>query len=130
MSQRVLVVDDEEGVRRTIDKVLSLEGFKVTTVSDGNRALRILDGDVFDLLVVDIYMPDLDGIGLMRELRRRQDSTPVLAVSGGGESPHAFDSQGALAVARAFGAAVLPKPFTVDELLDGVRRALNGGAAP
>lgn len=125
MAQRVLVVDDEEGIRHTIDRVLSLEGFSVTTVSDGNRALRALDGDVFDLLIVDIYMPDLDGIGVLRELRRRQDSTPVLAVSGGGDSRHSFDSQGALSVAQAFGATVLAKPFTVDELLEGVRLALG-----
>lgn len=125
MGQRVLVVDDEESIRRTIDKVLSLEGYSVTTVSDGNRALRALDGDVFDLLIIDIYMPDLDGIGVLRELRRRKDSTPVLAVSGGGESPHSFDSRGALSVAQAFGATVLAKPFTVDELLGGVRAALG-----
>lgn len=125
MAQRILVVDDEDAVRRTIDRVLSVAGFNVTTVSDGNRALRALDGDVFDLLILDIYMPDMDGIGLLRELRTRNDDTPVLAVSGGGDSRHSFTSESALSVARAFGAEVLAKPFTVDELLDAVQAALG-----
>ena len=114
MGPRVLVVDDDAAIRRTLDRTLSVAGFQVTTVTDGNRALRTLDGDVFDLLIVDIYMPDMDGIGLLRELRRRKDRTPVLVVSGGGESPHAMDPEGALTVARAFGATVLAKPFGVD----------------
>ncbi len=129
MGQRVLVVDDDAAIRHTLDRTLSVAGFAVTTVSDGNRALRSLDVDVFDLLIVDIYMPDMDGIGLLRELRRRKDPTPVLVVSGGGESPHVMDPEGALAVARAFGATVLAKPFGVDELLASIETALGSSRA-
>lgn len=126
MARRVLVVDDEADVRRSIERVLDVSGYQVTAVSDGARALRALDGDTFDLLIVDVYMPDMDGLGLMRELRTRGDSTPILAVSGGGESPHTLDPEGGLAVARAFGAGVLPKPFTVDELLGAIGALLDG----
>jgi two-component system response regulator MprA len=125
MARRVLVVDDEAGVRRSIERVLSVAGFHVTAVPDGAQALARLDAEVFDLLIIDVYMPDMDGLGLMRELRSRNDRTPILAVSGGGDSPHALDPEGALAVARAFGAGVLPKPFTVDELLGAVSALLD-----
>ncbi|MEQ9568612.1 MAG: response regulator [Longimicrobiales bacterium] len=130
MARRVLVVDDEADVRRSIERVLEVSGFQVTAVSDGARALRALEGDTFDLLIIDVYMPDMDGLGLMRELRNRGDSTPILAVSGGGDSPHTLDPEGALAVARAFGAGVLPKPFTVDELLGAIRPLLDEPAGP
>ncbi len=127
MGRRVLVVDDEADVRRSIERVLSVAGYSVTSVSDGNRALRALEADTFDLLIIDVYMPDMDGLGLMRELRSRNDTTPILAVSGGGDSPHALDPDGALAVAQAFGAGVLRKPFTVDDLLGGVEAQLGSG---
>jgi len=126
MARRVLVVDDEAGVRRSIERVLSVAGFQVTAVSDGARALERVESDVFDLLIIDVYMPDMDGLGLMRELRSRNDTTPILAVSGGGDSPNALDPEGALAVAQAFGAGVLPKPFTVDDLLGAVSALLDG----
>ena len=125
MARRVLVVDDEAAVRRSIERVLSVAGFQVTAVSDGARALQKLEADVFDLLIVDVYMPDMDGLGLMRELRSRNDPTPILAVSGGGDSPHALDPDGALAVAKAFGADILRKPFTVDDLLGAVSKLLD-----
>ena len=125
MARRVLVVDDEAGVRRSIARVLSVAGFHVTAVPDGARALHRLEADVFDLLIIDVYMPDMDGLGLMRELRSRNDETPILAVSGGGDSPHTLDPEGALAVARAFGAGILPKPFTVDDLLGAVSALLD-----
>lgn len=127
MARRVLVVDDEADVRRSIERVLEVSGYSVTAVSDGARALRALEGDTFDLLILDVYMPDMDGLGLMRELRHRGDQTPILAVSGGGDSPHSLDPSGALSVARAFGAGVLPKPFTVDELLGAIDALLAPG---
>ena len=96
MSRRVLVVDHEAGVRRSIERVHSVAGFHVTAVADGARALDQLEADVFDLPIVDVYMPDMDGLGLMRELRSRNDPTPILAVSGGADSPDALDREGAL----------------------------------
>jgi CheY-like chemotaxis protein len=125
MARRVLVVDDEAGVRRSIERVLSVAGFQVTTVADGARALQKIEAEAFDLLIIDVYMPDMDGLGLMRELRNRSDRTPILAVSGGGDSPNALAPEGALAVAQAFGAGVLPKPFTVDDLLGAVSALLG-----
>lgn len=126
MARRVLVVDDEAGVRRSIERVLSVAGYHVTAVADGARALQKLEADVFDLLIIDVYMPDMDGLGLMRELRSRGDTTPILAVSGGGDSPHALNPEGALEVAQAFGAGILPKPFTVDDLMGAVTELLDG----
>ncbi len=124
MSIRVLVVDDEPDVSRLIERVLVAEGYDVTTLGDGLAALKRLSTERFDLLIVDVFMPDLDGLGVLRELRSRKDETPVLVVSGGRFSPDEARADGPLAAARAFGASVLPKPFSVDELLTAVRNRL------
>ena len=77
---RVLVAEDDPGVRETLEAALSFEGHRVTTVPDGAAALTALAEDPPDLLVLDIGMPELDGLEVSRRLRKISD-VPILFLS-------------------------------------------------
>ncbi len=78
----ILVVDDEENIRQLIKKYANYEGYKVTEASDGLEALEICGQCSFDLIVLDVMMPELDGFSALRREDRR---TPVLMLSARGE---------------------------------------------
>ena len=67
MSARILVVDDEANIRALIDEILSEEGYDVTTAADAKEARSARKRQDFDLVLLDIWMPDTDGISLLRE---------------------------------------------------------------
>jgi CheY-like chemotaxis protein len=113
----VLLVEDEPAVRDYVARVLRGAGHRVTAANDGAEALAVASraGEPFDLLLSDVVMPGLGGLALARELRGRQPDLKVLLVSGYTEE--ASD-------ASAAGFDLLPKPFTAEELIERVRRAL------
>lgn len=78
---RVLVVDDEPGVRTALDRGLTAEGFEVVTASDGPTALRTALTGGFDVIVLDIIIPGLSGYRVLQQLRTEGVDTPVLLVS-------------------------------------------------
>ena len=81
----ILVVDDEENIRQLIKKYANYEGYKVTEASDGLEALEICGQCSFDLIVLDVLMPELDGFSALRRLRQEDRRTPVLMLSARGE---------------------------------------------
>ncbi len=81
----ILVVDDEENIRQLIKKYANYEGYKVTEASDGLEALEICGQCSFDLIVLDVMMPELDGFSALRRLRQEDRRTPVLMLSARGE---------------------------------------------
>jgi two-component system response regulator ResD len=81
----ILVVDDEENIRQLIKKYANFEGYKVTEAADGMEALDICAQCSFDLIVMDVMMPELDGFSTLRQLRRKDKRTPVLMLSARGE---------------------------------------------
>ena len=81
----ILVVDDEENIRQLIKKYANYEGYKVTEASDGLEALEICGQCSFDLIVLDVMMPELDGFSAPRRLRQEDRRTPVLMLSARGE---------------------------------------------
>ncbi len=81
----ILVVDDEENIRQLIKKYANYEGYKVTDASDGLEALEICGQCSFDLIVLDVMMPELDGFSALRRLRQEDRRTPVLMLSARGE---------------------------------------------
>ncbi|NIP31692.1 MAG: response regulator, partial [Candidatus Dadabacteria bacterium] len=74
---RVLIVDDEPGVRESMSLILKIEGFSVDTVRDGINALKLIDsGKDYDFIICDIKMPVMDGLEFLAEFKsRRKDST-------------------------------------------------------
>lgn len=80
----ILVVDDEEKIRQMIRKYAVFEGYEVTEAADGMQAVEIASKEDFDLIVMDIMMPELDGFSASREIRK-QKQTPILMLSARGE---------------------------------------------
>ncbi len=80
--KRILLVEDDRNLSRSMDIMLTLEGFEVITVYNGDEALNKLFRKPFDLLITDIVMPYLDGLELIRKLRSINRNIPVMVVSG------------------------------------------------
>jgi DNA-binding response OmpR family regulator len=117
---RILVVDDDPGIRQLLTDVLELEGHAVTTAVDGLDAVQVLDAACPDFVVLDVMMPHLDGYAVLRRIRERSgDPVPVLMLTAAAEPD---------AAARAWADGVdyyLAKPFLADEvtnLIGGVLR--------
>ena len=118
----VLVADDDESIRKTLERGLSAHGYEVTTVENGVRALEILGSDAIDLVVTDINMPSMDGIELLIRLVEQRPGLKVIAISGGG----LFPKEELLTDARLLGAVdVVEKPFDIDTLLRRIESALD-----
>ncbi len=121
--KRVLVMDDDRNMRDIIRLFLEKAGYEVLEAADGAEGLRLCSDGSVDLAIVDIFMPEKDGLEVMGELRNRAVGTPVLAISGGGSSqmPEMLNH------ATAFGAKdILPKPFSEGELVAAVERLVGG----
>ena len=119
---RILVVDDDVLVRETIALALRNAKHEVSEASDGLRALDMLDRGPVDLVVTDILMPEIDGIGLIMAIRKQRPSLRILCISGGGRDSN-IDY---LPMAANLGAhTILAKPFTPKQLLAAVEAALR-----
>ncbi len=81
---KLLIADDEDNIRKLISKYASFEGYEVTEAPDGMTALEILRTKDFDIIILDIMMPDIDGFSVCRELRKSKN-TPVIMLSARGE---------------------------------------------
>src|SRR4029078_3904313 len=84
MMARILVVDDEANIRALIDEILSEEGYDVTTAADARHARAARKDNEFDLILLDIWMPDTDGISLLKEWNESGAAGTVVMMSGHG----------------------------------------------
>ncbi len=108
---KILVAEDDGGARNGLRLFLRLQGFEVTTVSNGTEALAACEGQEFDLIITDYLMPGINGMILLSQLREKQIKTPVILVGG------TISTFGAKEILRERDfAAVLPKPFDVEDL--------------
>ena len=115
----ILVVDDEDGVRESVREALSDEGYRVVDTGDGTEVLRIIDEHCPELVLLDIWMPQMDGIGLLKEIKSQRPDINVVMVSGHGNIHTAV-------TATKFGAFdFIEKPVSLDGLLSTVQRALG-----
>ena len=119
LRKTILVVDDEDGVRESVREVLSDEGYRVVDTADGGRVLDLIKQEKPGLVLLDIWMPDVDGIGLLKEIKSQEPDLNVVMVSGHGNIHTAV-------TATKFGAFdFIEKPVSLDGLLLTVRRALG-----
>ena len=120
---KILVVDDRQVVRETLKQVLEKSGHEVDLANNGQEALDRYAVNPADLVVLDMFMPVLNGFDALVEFRQRHGDVKVLAMSGGGE----FVLEDALEEAKNLGAQrVLAKPFQMTELLRAVDEMLVG----
>ncbi len=125
MSETILVVDDEDNIRHTLRGVLADEGYEVVEAPDGRRALELLQHIEPRLAIVDVWMPEVDGIELVERMRAQAPGVPVIVISGHGTI------ETAVRVIRLGAFDFLEKPFPLDALLRVVGRALSdGGSGP
>ena len=121
MTKRILVVDDDENILSLERTILEQKGFDVTAAAGGAEALKLLAGQVFDLVLLDVMMPEIDGFTVCRKIKEdpRLKDVPVifLTAKGGGE---------ALAEGFESGAVMyINKPFTANKLLTIVNTMLD-----
>ncbi|MDR3456161.1 MAG: response regulator transcription factor [Verrucomicrobiae bacterium] len=112
---RVLVVEDEKKTASFVRKALQAEGFAVDVCHDGEAALAAAAATPFDVLVLDIMLPGRDGLSVLRQLRERKSTTPVLLLSARGEVNERVEGLNSGAD------DYLPKPFELAELVARVR---------
>jgi FixJ family two-component response regulator len=89
MSRNILVVDDEPNVRLNYRVTLELESFTVAEANCGAKALEQLGASHFELVILDMRMPEMDGLDLLAEMRQRGINTPVVIITAYGDIPHA-----------------------------------------
>ena len=119
---RVLVIDDQDSIRRVVRRALEQDGHEVFDASDGELGMEILESHSFDVVITDIFMPGQDGIVTLRQVRKRFPEVKVIVISGG-------DSTGMMDLrqdAELLGAVTsLQKPFNAREIMDVVRSVLG-----
>jgi DNA-binding NtrC family response regulator len=117
--QVILIVDDEEGLRDGLSKLLEGEGYAVVAAETGEEALQILQQSHIDLVLTDMRMPGMDGIELLKKIRERHGELGVIILTGYGQIESYIEAMN-------FGAIeYVSKPFKVNELKFIVNKVLN-----
>ncbi|MET0221813.1 MAG: response regulator [Tardiphaga sp.] len=124
---RILVVDDDKAIQLITKLLLEREGHAVCCADDGSQALQVFRETAFDLLIVDIFMPGMDGLETMKMVHKQHPLTPVIVISGIATSSRTT-APDFLAMSTKLGAVCsLQKPFRSDALLAQVARGLASG---
>lgn len=114
----ILVAEDEEDIRTFLARLLSDAGARVTTAANGAEAIQMASMGVYDLVVTDLRMPEMDGMNLLRSLRRIVPRTRIVMITAYGDVRTFVEAMG-------FGAdAYVRKPFTVNQILSVIQSAL------
>src|SRR3972149_1610345 len=116
---KILVVDDELNMRLVLSAMLRKEGFEVAAASDGQQALKSLEEENFSAVVMDLKMPNLDGMGLLSQVVKKYPATPVVIITAHGTIATAVEAlkKGAF--------DYITKPFEQDELKSVVHKAVR-----
>ncbi len=121
MKPRVLLVEDDAAIRAGLQMNLKVEGYETATASDGEEARRLVFDERWNLILLDLMLPKIDGLEILRELREKGVSTPVIVLSARGQE---FDKVAALEMGAD---DYVSKPFGLAELLSRIRAVLRRG---
>ena len=120
--QNVLIIDDNPMLRSTLKEILEFNDFAVAIAADGNQAMEEFQKNQPDLIIVDILMPEKDGIETIIALKKLEPSVKIIAMSGGGNAGFASF----LHMAKLLGANdTIEKPFTTQRLLEIINGVLS-----
>jgi len=119
MYPSILIVDDEPSILQSLSGLLSDEGFEITTAANGYEALKIVDFESPDLVLLDIWMPGIDGIETLKEIKKNNPHIQVIIISGHGTIETAVK-------ATKLGAFdLIEKPLSIDKVIVAINNALN-----
>ena len=119
MFPSILIVDDEPSILQTLGGLLADEGFEVTTAANGYEALKIIDSESPDLVLLDIWMPGIDGIETLKEIKKENPTIQVIIITGHGTIETAV-------TATKLGAYdLIEKPLSIDKVIVAINNALN-----
>ncbi len=119
MYPSILIVDDEPSILQSLSGLLSDEGFEITTAANGYEALKIVDIESPDLVLLDIWMPGIDGIETLKEIKKNNPHIQVIIISGHGTIETAVK-------ATKLGAFdLIEKPLSIDKVIVAINNALN-----
>jgi two-component system response regulator AtoC len=116
---RVLVIDDDPGVRDYMEALISRQGYRVFAVADGEEAIRTLEATQPDLITLDVVLPGMDGLETLKQLKQRLPEVPVVMLSGHGQARNIVEAM------RHGASDFLRKPFEVEELELAFHKALE-----
>jgi DNA-binding NtrC family response regulator len=116
---RLLVVDDEDDLRDLLKTVLTKTGYEIRTASDGEEAIRILKTNEFDVALLDIQMPKVTGLQVLKHINQHSPKTRAIILTGYADLKNAME-------AREFGAKdFISKPYRLDDILSTIERVLK-----
>ncbi len=119
MFPSILIVDDEPSILASLEGLLSDEGFNVLVATNGYEAIKIIEKEVPDLVLLDIWMPGLDGLETLKEIKKVHKTLPVIMITGHGTIETAVDS-------TKMGAFdFIEKPLSIDKVIVAINNALN-----
>jgi DNA-binding response OmpR family regulator len=131
LTMRVLVVEDDPSVGAAIQMILDRERCDTVRAQDADSAMTVFESSPFDLAIVDIFMPGMNGLEVIAGLRLRTASMPILAISGFRFRDSMNPALDILGLAVQAGAAVcLRKPFSSQQLISAVHASLDPAVVP
>ncbi len=128
---RILVVDDDMSVRIATQTLLEHEGYEVVVADSGRSGIDAIAGTLFDAVIVDIFMPGMDGLETIKAFNRHAPGVPVIAMSGFMFRNSSAPAPDFLSMSTKLGAAYsLHKPFRPRDLLKAIEACLGGSISP
>jgi len=115
----ILIVDDELSMREFLEIILNAEGYDISTAQDGKTALKLLKKNTYDLVITDLRLGDMDGLMVLREVKKYNEETPVIIISA------YATAESAVIAMREEAFDYVPKPFDVDEMHKIIKSALS-----
>jgi len=119
--EKILVVDDEENILTAFNRILEDKGYNITTASNGTQAINLANNNKFDLIIMDINMPEINGLEALKKIKELKPKTPIIMMTG-------FDSSEITIETMSIGAYdYISKPFNITDLQALIEKALIQG---
>ena len=113
---KILIIDDDTDLRSVLQKFLQGQGFKAESASDGPGGLKLIEGEEFHIVILDIYMPGMDGLKVLNKIKKAHPSTKVIMLTAADGIKIAEDA------VRSGASEYITKPFNLNFLLETIEK--------